>query len=89
MGATSAIGVTYGSIAMFGVAMIMSGVSQMLGSPSTGLADSNPADKKVSYMFNGPVNTVAQGGPIPVGYGEMIVGSVVIDSAIDVNEVEV
>lgn len=28
-----------------------------------------------SYMFNGPVNTVGEGGPIPVGYGRLIIGS--------------
>lgn len=28
----------------------------------------------ISYLFNGPVNTVGEGGPVPIGYGELIVG---------------
>ena len=27
-----------------------------------------------SYLFNGPTNTVGEGGPVPVGYGTLIVG---------------
>lgn len=29
----------------------------------------------VPYLFNGPVNTVGEGGPVPVGYGELMIGS--------------
>ena len=29
-----------------------------------------------SYLFNGPVNTVGEGGPVPVGYGTLMVGSI-------------
>lgn len=28
----------------------------------------------ISYLFNGPVNTVGEGGPVPIGYGELMVG---------------
>lgn len=28
-----------------------------------------------SYLFNGPVNTVGEGGPVPVGYGTLLIGS--------------
>jgi predicted phage tail protein len=27
-----------------------------------------------SYLFNGPVNTVGEGGPVPVGYGKLLIG---------------
>ncbi|HNQ32149.1 MAG TPA: hypothetical protein PKJ93_00055, partial [Methanoculleus sp.] len=37
----------------------------------------------------GPVNTMAQGHPVPVGYGEMIVGSAVISAGIEIDEVAV
>jgi len=42
-----------------------------------------------SYVFNGAVNTTAQGHPVPVGYGRMIVGSAVISAGIDVDEIPV
>jgi predicted phage tail protein len=29
-----------------------------------------------SYLFNGPVNLVGEGGPVPVGYGTLMVGSI-------------
>ena len=39
-------------------------------------------DNGASYNFNGPVNTTAQGNPVPVIYGEMIVGSATISAGI-------
>ena len=27
-----------------------------------------------SYLFNGPVNTVGEGGPVPIGYGKLLIG---------------
>ncbi|HHH1307693.1 TPA: tail assembly protein, partial [Yersinia enterocolitica] len=34
------------------------------------------------YAFGGPVNTVAQGNPIPIGYGERIIGGAIISAGI-------
>lgn len=28
-----------------------------------------------SYLFNGPINLVGEGGPVPVGYGTLMIGS--------------
>lgn len=36
-----------------------------------------------SYMFSGPSNTVGEGGPIPVGYGRLIIGSHQVFSSYD------
>lgn len=36
-----------------------------------------------SYLFNGPVNTVGEGGPIPIGYGRLIIGSHQVFSSYD------
>ena len=44
-------------------------------------------ENKPSYSFNGAVNTTAQGHPVPVGYGRLIVGSAVISAGIDVDEI--
>jgi predicted phage tail protein len=84
---TSAIGVSYGSIAMFGVAMTVSGISQMLAGNPSQIMDTNKADQKPSYFFNGPVNVATQGGPVPIGIGRLIVGSTVINGGIRVDEV--
>jgi len=35
-----------------------------------------------SYLFSGPVNTAAQGVPIPLGYGRLRVGSTVISASL-------
>lgn len=34
-----------------------------------------------SYLFNGPQNTTREGGPVPVGYGRMLIGSQVISAS--------
>lgn len=37
-----------------------------------------------SYLFNGPVNTVGEGGPVPVGYGTLLIGSNNVYASYDV-----
>jgi len=37
---------------------------------------------KPSYLFNGARNTMTQGNPVPVGFGELGVGSQVISAGI-------
>lgn len=71
-----------------GIAMTLGGVVQMLTPiPSTNTSDdNNQPDNKPSYTFNGSVNTSAQGYPVPVGYGRMIVGSAVISAGIVAEE---
>lgn len=71
-----------------GVAMVIGGVVQMLTPiPTISSQDqNNQPDNKPSYTFNGAVNTSAQGYPVPVGYGRMIVGSAVISAGIIAEE---
>lgn len=61
-----------------GVGMILGGVSQMLFKQPGGITGVDSVDNGASYNFNGPVNVTAQGNPVPVLYGEMIVGSVTV-----------
>lgn len=61
-----------------GAAMILGGVSQLLVKTPGGLTGVESPDNGASYHFNGPVNVTAQGNPVPVLYGEMIVGSVTV-----------
>lgn len=74
--------------AMAGVAMVVSGVAEMIiGSPKLG--DHQQPEDKTSYYFNGVVNNMRQGGPIPIGYGYMIVGSQVISLAIRTEKIAI
>ncbi len=65
-----------------GLAMVMGGVVQMLSPQATGLGTGDTGDNGASYNFNGAVNTQAQGNPVPLLYGRMIVGSSVISAGI-------
>lgn len=79
-----------------GVGMMLGGVVQMLtpvpkldvGSGFDTLQQNNSqtADNRPSYIFNGAINTTAQGNPVPIGYGRMIVGSSVISASIRAEE---
>lgn len=42
--------------------------------------------QKGSYLFGGPVNTIEEGIPVPVGYGRLIIGSAVIAASYNVEE---
>jgi predicted phage tail protein len=99
-GALAAASVAIGSI---GAALVLGGVSQLLtptpqigsfGPASVGNARSRNTstqatelDPQESYSFSGIQNTSRQGTPVPVVYGETIVGSVVISAGIDVDTI--
>ena len=91
------------AIGSIGTALILGGVSQLLtptpqigsfGPASVGNARSRNTstqatelDPQESYSFSGIQNTSRQGTPVPVVYGETIVGSVVISAGIDVDTI--
>lgn len=81
IGTFSAGGATQAG-AMFGAAMFLGGVTQLLSPAQQGLSVKDSPDNGASYNFNGPVNTQAQGNPVPVLYGRMIVGGAVISAGI-------
>lgn len=77
-----------GVVGNIGVAMMLGGVSQMLAKqPTAGPA--SETKNNPSYIFNGGVNTVAQGQCVPVGYGRMRVGSAVISAGIYTSDIPV
>lgn len=67
-------GVTFGSV--MASAGMMLATNLALGGISQLLAPGPETDKKQNegYLFNGPVNTMQQGMPIPVCYGELRIG---------------
>lgn len=73
-----------GWMVQMGASLIIGGVVQMLSpQPKTdsGMA-SESVTNKPSYNFNGPVNTTAQGHPVPLAYGKVICGSAVISAGL-------
>lgn len=71
-----------GATAMMGMSMMLGGVMQLLSPQMKGLSAGDSVENGASYTFNGAVNTTAQGNPVPLGYGRMIVGSAVISAGI-------
>jgi predicted phage tail protein len=71
-----------------GANLALGGIAQALTkAPNTQNASVERAENKPSYAFDGAVNTAAQGNPVPVCYGEMIVGSQVISAGMVAEQV--
>ena len=70
------------AVIMMGVSMMIGGVVQMLVPQQTSSSAADAVENGASYNFNGPVNTTAQGNPVPLLYGRMVVGSAVISAGI-------
>ena len=83
-GAGSFLGVTggYAVAAQMGAALALGGLVQFLSPVSSVSGSGSSSDNGSSYNFSGAVNTQAQGGPVPLLYGEMTVGSAVISAGI-------
>lgn len=74
---------TAGGLAVnLGVAMVLGGITQMLTPSPEGPQDSSDVENKPSYAFGGPINTVSQGNPVAIFYGEREVGGAVISAGI-------
>ncbi|HIE1448134.1 tail assembly protein [Serratia grimesii] len=67
---------------MTGASMMLGGVIQMLSPMQGGLASRQDPDNKPSYAFGGPVNTIAQGNPVPILYGKRRIGGAIISAGI-------
>ena len=78
-----------GAKASFGIgaALALSGVNDMLF-PLPEAPDLE-GDPRVSFSFSGLQNTSRAGTPVPICYGEILTGSVVISGDITTDEVEV
>jgi len=71
-----------GVVAGIGVSLIVGGITQLLAPNPKGIGAKDSPANTPSYTFNGPVNTQAQGNPVPVAYGECWAGSAVISAGI-------
>ncbi|ETS30322.1 hypothetical protein PTE_03663 [Photorhabdus khanii NC19] len=72
----------WGMTEMVGASMALGGVVQMLSPQQPGLRMRESLDNKPSYAFGGPVNTTAQGNPVPVLYGTHEIGGTIISAGI-------
>lgn len=72
-----------------GLAMIAGGVAQMLTkTPSIDQPNRNETEKKQSTSFSNLQNLVAQGRPVPLAYGRILVGSLIIGKGVETLKVE-
>jgi len=83
------IGGLLGKTAMnLGIGLTIMGVSEILFPLPEPQKFSSEEDPQLSFSFSGVQNTSRAGTPVPIVYGEIITGSVVISAAIDTNQVE-
>ena len=83
--APNALMATIGNI---GIGLTLMGVSEMLFPLPQPQRFNSEEDPQLSFNFSGVQNTSRAGTPVPIVYGEIITGSVVISAAIDTNQVE-
>ena len=73
------------SIGLVGASLIIGGIAELLTpTPSTSTDEGDP---RKSFSFSGIQNVSRAGVPVPVVYGETLVGSVVISAGIDIVQV--
>ena len=71
-----------------GASLVLGGVAQLLTpTPRVAQGADTQDDPRKSYSFSGIQNTSRQGVPVPIVYGETVVGSVVISAGIDTVQV--
>ena len=81
-GAPIAVGSVVGGM---GVALALGGVAQLLSPTPPGI-DMKQANSLQSYSFSGITNTAQIGVPVPIAYGRLYVGSSVISSGLDTDQ---
>jgi len=82
-GASTALAAAAGNI---GIGLALTGVAGFL-TPTIPTPDIDN-DPRNNFNFSGVQNTSREGVPVPVAYGEVIVGSVVISSGLNVDPLE-
>ena len=78
-----------GKFAMnLGIGLTIMGVSEMLFPLPKPKEFKSEQDPQLSFSFSGTQNTSRAGTPVPIVYGEIITGSVVISGAVDTQQVQ-
>ena len=76
------------SMVYLGSALVLSGVNDMLFPVPKPKEFKSEQDPQLSFSFSGTQNTSRAGTPVPIVYGEIVTGSVVISGAIDTQQVQ-
>ena len=76
------------SIAYVGGYLLLSGVSEMLFPLPKPPSFESEEDPRLSFSFGGTQQTGRAGTPVPLVYGEIFTGSVVISGGIDTEQVQ-
>ena len=76
------------SIAYVGGYLLLSGVSEMLFPVPKPPSFESEEDPRLSFSFSGTQQTGRAGTPVPLVYGEIFTGSVVISGGIDTEQVQ-
>jgi predicted phage tail protein len=83
LGAAGWQGVAANMAASLGASLVIGGVAEMLAPTPPG----PPKDAELSDNKSlGPINTAIQGFPVPVCYGQLLIGGAVISAAVTPNE---
>mgnify|MGYP003313307505 FL=1 len=88
-GATTAgiLGTAVGTgLSYLGAGLVLQGVSNALFPTPDPTFEDNP---QISFNFAGTQNTARAGTPVPIVYGEIFTGSVIISGDIDTEAVQV
>jgi len=85
LAAQAGLGFTFGQVALAGAAVALGGVTQLL-TPTPQVSNAEIDDNKKSFLFNGITNTTVEGGIVPVVYGQMRVGSIVVSSGVQIED---
>jgi len=81
------VGLVQKGLATIGAALVLQGVSDMLFPMPQMKEFSNEEDPRISFSFSGVQNTDRGGTSIPLCFGEITTGSVVISAGIDTQQV--
>ena len=88
-GSTAIFATTFGkislSVGLFGASLVLGGVAQLL--TPTPKTSEDEGDPRKSFSFSGIQNTTRAGVPVPVVYGEMLVGGIVVSAGADIVQV--
>ena len=71
-----------------GASLVLQGVTDLLFPLPETPEFNSPEDPRLSFNFSGVQNTSRAGTPVPIVYGEIFTGSVVISAAIDTEQVQ-
>lgn len=76
------------AVGLAGASLVLGGIAQLLTpTPKVAQGVDKQDDPRKSYSFSGIQNTSRAGTPVPIVYGETVVGSVVISAGIDTVQV--